>query len=63
MVEIESDYEVFKKIVKIGLLVNQDPVIIDKIFWLIGSGKFSKSGIKIGRQKSEFIAYIKHKLN
>lgn len=63
IVETKSDYEVFKKIVKIGLLVRQDPVIVDKVFWLIGSGNFYKSNIKIGRQKSEFIAYVKDKLN
>ncbi len=62
LVESDTDYEVFKKIVKIGLLVKQDPVIVDKIFWLIGSGNFYESDIKIGRQKSEFIDYIKDKL-
>lgn len=63
LVESNTDYEFFKKIVKIGLLVKQDPVIVDKVFWLIGSGKFDKSDIKIGKQKSEFIASMKDKLN
>jgi hypothetical protein len=62
LVESDSDYEIFKKIVKIGLIVKQDPVIVDKTFWLIGSGKFHKSDITIGSQKSEFINYIKRKL-
>ncbi len=62
LVKLDTDYEVFKKIVKIGLLVNQDPVIVDKVFWLIGSGNFYESDIKIGKQKSEFIDYIKNKL-
>jgi len=62
LIESDTDYEVFKKIVKVSLLVKQDPVIVDKIFWLIGSGNFHESNIKIGRQKSEFIAYIKDKL-
>lgn len=61
LVESSSDYEVFKKIVKIGLIVKQDPVIVDKIFWLIGSGKFHFSDISIGSQKSEFIDSIKQK--
>ncbi len=62
LVDSYDDYEVFKKIVKIGLLVNQDPVIVDKIFWLIGSGNFYESDIKIGRQKIEFIKQVKEKL-
>ncbi len=60
-VESDSDYEIFKKIVKIGRIVKQDPVIVDKIFWLIGSGKFHFSGITIGSQKSEFIKLVKEK--
>jgi hypothetical protein len=58
MVDSDTDYEVFKKIVKIGLLVKQPPVIVDKIFWLIGSGNFYESGVKIGRQKEEFIKSV-----
>ena len=63
VVKSRSDYEVFKKIVKIALVVGQDPVIVDKIFWLIGSGKFHETGMNIGKQKSEFIRYVKNKLN
>lgn len=62
LVESDTDYEVFKKIVKIGLLVKQDPVIVDKVFWLIGSGNFIESDLKIGRQKSEFINQVKEKI-
>lgn len=62
IVDSSDDYEVFKKIVKIGLIVKQDPVIVDKIFWLIGSGNFHESNIKIARQKSEFISYMKDEL-
>ena len=63
LVEFDTDYEVFKTIVKISRLVKQDPVIVDKIFWLIGSGNFHKSNMKIGRQKKEFITYVKNKFN
>lgn len=63
IVENETDYEIFKKIVKIAILVKKDPVIVDKIFWLIGSGNFYESNIKIGRQKSEFINYAKDKID
>ena len=63
LVGSKSDYEVFKKIVKMSKLVNKDPVIVDKIFWLIGSGNFYESGIKIGRQKVKFIDHMKKKLD
>lgn len=58
-VESSDDYEVFKKIVKIGALVHEKPVIVDKIFWLIGSGKFNENNLKIGSQKDEFVAQFK----
>jgi len=61
LVDSRSDYEIFKKIVKIGLIVKQDPVIVDKIFWLIGSGKFHISEISIGSRKQEFINLMKKK--
>jgi len=63
IVNSNDDFEVFKKIVEIGTIVNEDPVIIDKIFWLIGSGKFHFSKIEIGSQKREFINHIKNKIN
>lgn len=63
IVHSNDDFEVFKKIVKIGLNVNEDPVIVDKVFWLIGSGKFHFSEIEIGSQKRDFINHIKNKTN
>jgi hypothetical protein len=63
LVETKGDYDVFKKIVEMSLLVKQKPVIVDKIFWLIGSGKFYESEVKIGSQKAEFIKKMKCILN
>ncbi len=62
LVSSRDDYEVFKTIVKIGFLVNKDPVIVDKVFWLIGSGNFYESNIEIGGQKKGFIKMMKVKL-
>ncbi|HUD19233.1 MAG TPA: hypothetical protein VMR81_02250 [Patescibacteria group bacterium] len=59
MVSERSEYEVFKTIVKIGKLVHKEPVVVDKIFWLIGSGYFNVSDVNIGRQKEKFIEYMK----
>lgn len=53
LVDNNSDYETFKIIVKIGLIVHKDPVIIDKIFWLIG----------YNRLKEKFIGYMKMRLD
>jgi len=59
LVERYDDYEVFKVIVKIGKATGERPVIVDKVFWLIGSGSFYDSNIKIPRMKKDFITYIR----
>lgn len=60
-VSSRSDYETFKTVSKISLLTKVNPVVIDKVFWLIGSGKFHLSNFKIGSQKTLFISYFKSK--
>ncbi len=59
LVNDDSDYEVFKIIVKIGIIVKRKTAVIDKIFWIIGSGNLSQSDKKIGRQKNNFYKYLK----
>ena len=55
-------YEVYKSIVEMSEVVGEDAYTVDKIFWLIGSGKLlgNKS---IGRNRSEFIKKIKTDLD
>lgn len=60
IIEKRSDYEAFKMIAEIGLAVKKEPVIVDKVFWLIGSGKFYVSNIRKGRLKEEFYQYYKN---
>jgi len=57
-----SDYEVFKKVIKTAVAAKEEPVIVDKIFWLIGSGNFSDSNLTIGRQKTAFISKMKKEM-
>lgn len=62
LVDSRDDYKVFKTIVKIGFILEKDPVVVDKVFWLIGSGNFYENNINIGSQKKEFIKKMKSKL-
>lgn len=59
LVENTSDYEIFKTIVKMAKLVREEPVVVDKVFWIIGSGRLEINGNSMGRQKKEFVDYIK----
>ena len=63
LVSEESDYEVFKAIVRTALLAETQPVMVDKVYWIIGSGKIENSGLdNIGRLKKEFVSMMKPKL-
>ena len=39
----DSDFEVFRKVVRFSKLVNKKPYWIDKLFWLVGSNTFYES--------------------
>lgn len=50
-----SDYEAYKAVIEMAHVCNDTPYNIDKVFWLIGSGRFYLHNIEIGRNKKEFI--------
>ena len=60
---IKQDYQTFKLINKIAKDNNTTAFEVDKIFWLIGSGNFYRSNIKIGRNRDEFISKAKKFIN
>lgn len=55
-------YEVYKSIVEMAEIVGEDAYTVDKIFWLISSGRFYLVNIEIGRNRDKFIKSIKTKL-
>lgn len=59
IVDSDSDYEIFKTVVKMAHDAKVAPITVDKIFWIIGSGKLSISGKNIPRARNEFVSYVK----
>lgn len=63
----KDQYQLFKAIIRVADNSNVTPYSVDKVFWLIGSGKFyrdleiGKDGF-IGRHKQEFIEFARLKL-
>ena len=57
----DEQYEVYKSIVEMSEAVGEDAYTVDKIFWLIGSGKLAGNK-SIGRNREEFIKNVKTKL-
>lgn len=51
----KDDYEIFKDVIKYADRIGEDPYYVDRIFWLIGSGKFFLDGIKINTKRDDFI--------
>ena len=59
-----GDYQVFKAIVRVAEHAKVTPYAADKLFWLIGSGKFYDNPEigNIGRHREEFVALAKRAL-
>jgi hypothetical protein len=54
----QDNYTVFKTMVRMGRVNNEPPALIDRVLWLIGSGKYVEENEKITRQKAAFIQDI-----
>lgn len=65
---IAVDYEVYKAIIRMSKVVNEDAYTVDKYFWLISTGKFypdpndPKKEVKVGGKRDEFIQDTKIRL-
>lgn len=57
------DYESLKALDRIAKINNVSPYAVDKVFWLIGSGDFYLSKIKIGQNRNAFIEKVRNNLN
>jgi len=57
-----NPYEVYKSIIEMSEVVGEDAYTVDKIFWLISSGRFYLVNINTGRNRDEFIRYAKKAL-
>lgn len=55
----DSDFQVFREVVKFAQSINEVPYRVDKLFWLIGSGKFYRAGIQISADRDMFIRQIR----
>ncbi|MFA5010654.1 MAG: hypothetical protein WC644_01760 [Ignavibacteria bacterium] len=53
--ENANDFEVFRDVIKFAKSIDELPYKVDKVFWLIGSGKFYIDNIKISTDKFTFI--------
>jgi len=59
--ESKEPYEVYKSVIEMADIVGEDAYTVDKIFWLIGSGRFYLVDVEVGRNRDKFIKSIKGK--
>ena len=57
--ESKSNYQIFKDVEAYCSRIDVLPYAVDKVFWLVGSGNFYLSNVKISSSKKEFIKQIK----
>jgi len=62
LAESTDPYEVYKSIIEMAEAVGEDAYTVDKIFWLISSGRFYLVDIDTGRNRDKFIKWVKPKL-
>jgi hypothetical protein len=55
----KSNYRIFKDVEAYCGRINVLPYAVDKVFWLVGSGNFYLSGVKVSTSKKQFIAEIR----
>jgi hypothetical protein len=57
-VSSQDNYSVFQTMVRMARVNGEPPAVIDRLLWLIGSGKYVGKNEKITRQKATFIRDI-----
>lgn len=55
-----SDYEVFVDVVRFADEIDREPYEVDKLFWLVGSGRFYREDpeLRVSTDKQEFIERV-----
>jgi hypothetical protein len=56
-----TDFQIFRDVIKFSAIIKETPYTVDKLFWLIGSGNFYDSEVKIKTNKRKFINEMKSK--
>lgn len=61
----EDDYEVFRAVITFSKIVGRTPYEVDKLFWLVGSGRFylEEPEIHIGTKRDDFVKSVNNKLS
>jgi thermostable 8-oxoguanine DNA glycosylase len=59
----DSDFDTYKAIIEMSENVKETPYAVDKVFWLISSGRFYNEDVKVKGKREEFLAIAEHKLS
>lgn len=58
-----DDYEVFKDVIRFSESINVVPYGVDKLFWLVGSGRFYlDNDVRVDTSRDDFIGKVKKEL-
>lgn len=58
----ELDYEVFKDVIRFAEAIDEIPYRVDKLFWLVGSGRFYLDEKRISTDRDDFIRKVRSEL-
>ena len=57
-----NDFDAYKAVIKMAKINNDTPYNVDKVLWLICSGRFYLHNIEIKRHKADFIFFVREAL-
>lgn len=60
--QYDDDYEIFKDVIRFSESIDEIPYVVDKLFWLVGSGKFYLDGVTVNTDKDKFIEVVKEEI-
>lgn len=56
----DDDYALFLDVIEFAEVLGETPYTVDKLFWILGSGRFPKEGMRVNTSKQEFLKRIEN---
>jgi hypothetical protein len=59
----DDDFQIFKDVIRFSESISEVPYVVDKLFWLVGSGNFYIDGVRIKTDRDKFINVVKKEMD
>lgn len=56
----DDDFALFLDVIEFADVLGETPYTVDKLFWILGSGRFPKEGLRVDTSKTEFLRTVEN---